>query len=475
MADDEIHWWSAHAVADAIRQRRISAREYLDVLLRRIERLNPGLGLVVTLDDRAHQYAAAADQATMRGEASGRLHGVAMTVKDSLATAGVRTTAGTEDLACYVPDRDAQTVAMLRAAGAIIIGKTNMPAYAADVQTDSPLHGTARNPWRPDHTTGGSSGGAAGAVAAGLSPLEMGSDVAGSIRIPAAYCGVAGHKPSFGVVSLDGHAPPYPRKYTPPDMAVIGPLARTVDDLALALDVVAGPGPDERSAWRLDLPPARTVRRVAVWADDPYCPVDDEVRAAVTLTADLLTTSGIRVETAAPTGFNLAESDEVFRRLLVCVASGDYTPAELDGIAAGRLSPRADLGAEFYPQRHREWMIASERRTQMRRRWREFFDQYDALLLPVTPNVVPSHDDRPFSARRITVNGAVRSYWDQIVWAGLTGVSYLPTTVVPVGFDSRGLPVGIAVAGPYLEDRTSLELARRIAELLPVAAHPPVG
>lgn len=475
MGDDELHWWSAREVADAIARRALSAREYLNALLCRVERLNADLGLVVAIDERAHAYAAAADEATARGRATGPLHGVAMTVKDSMATAGLRTTAGTPDLATFVPERDAQVVAALRAAGAIVFGKTNMPAYAADVQTDSPLHGVARNPWQPEHTTGGSSGGAAGAVAAGLSALELGSDVAGSIRIPAAYCGIVGHKPSFGVVSLDGHAPPFPHKHTPPDMAVIGPLARSVDDLALALDVVAGPGPDERLGWRLELPPARRIRRVAVWADDPYCPVDDEVRAAVTRTAALLAADGVPVEPATPAGFTLAESDEVFRRLLVCVASGDYSPTELDDIAAGRRPARADLGAEFYAQRHRDWMVANEARTRMRHRWREFFTRYDAILLPVTPNRVPRHDNRPFADRRVTINGAARPYWAQIVWAGLTGVSYLPSTVVPAGLDSRGLPIGVAVAGPYLEDRTTLALARRIVSLAPHPGHPPVG
>jgi len=478
MPDVELWWWTARQVAQAIASRELSAREYLDSLVNRIERLDPALGLVVTLDARAGEWAAAADEATVGGRAAGPLHGVAMTVKDTLATAGLRTTGGTEDLASYVPGRDAHVVAQLRRVGAIIFGKTNTPAYAGDVQTSNILFGTSRNPWHPGYTTGGSSGGSAGAVAAGLSPLEMGSDVAGSIRIPAASCGVFGHKPSFRLVSLDGHVPPLPKKATPPDMAVIGPLARSVDDLELALDVVAGPDPWDSPAWHVRLPPPQPIRRVAVWYDDPYCPVDDEIREALARAASTLADTGVAVEHAAPPGVSLAASDVVFRRLLVCVASGDYSPQELEEIATGARCPRPDLGAEFYPQRHWEWMAANDDRRRLRTCWHDFFsgaDGYDAILLPVMPNLVQPHDTRPLSARQIIVNGAARPYWDQIVWAGLTGVSDLPTTVVPLGQDSRGLPMAVAITGPYLQDRTTLSLARSMARLAGPLGHPLAG
>ncbi|MGW0684886.1 amidase family protein [Streptomyces sp. NPDC002754] len=295
---DDVHWWSAQRVAAAIAARRLSATEYLDLLLDRVERYDPALNLVVTVSEAAREEARRADRKTASGEPLGPLHGVAMTVKDSLATAGLRTTAGSASLAAYRPAADAEAVARLRAAGAIILGKTNVPEYCADLQTTSAVAGTARNPWQPQYSTGGSSGGAAGAVAAGLTPLELGSDIAGSIRIPASHCGIYGHKPSYGIVSTVGHLPPF--QPVDPDLCVVGPLARTVDDLEIALTAVAGPRREHRAAWRLELPPARPIRRVAVWADDPYCPVDRGVAQSVEHAADLLAADGVSVTRDAP-------------------------------------------------------------------------------------------------------------------------------------------------------------------------------
>jgi amidase len=476
LSGDDPCWWPARRVAAELAAKRLSAREYLNLLLERISRHDRDYGFVVTLDDRAHAAAFAADQALARGEVSGPLHGVAMTVKDSLSTAGLRTTGGTPDLAGHVPGDDARTVAALRRAGAIVFGKTNLPPYAGDVQTNGELFGRARNPWAPERSTGGSSGGAAGAVAVGFTPVELGSDVAGSIRIPAAHCGVPGHKPSFGTVSMHGHVPPFPHKYATPDMSVVGPMARSVDDLELMLDVVAGPGPWDEPGWRLALPPARPALRVAGWFDDPYCPVEASVRTALSSAAAALAADGVRVDTgsAAELGLDIdmAASDETFQRLLTAVAG--YSHQAIAEITEGRRAPGAELGAAYVAQPHRAWLDANERRAVLRARWHTFFQRYDAILLPVTPTVAGPHDERPFDQRSIAVDGVRRPYWDQIVWAGLTGVSYLPSTVVPVGRDSAGLPIGLAVAGPYLADRTTLALARRIAGLVPALPHPPL-
>ncbi|MFE0426952.1 amidase family protein, partial [Streptomyces sp. NPDC058953] len=278
--DEELCRWSAVEAAGAIAARRISAREYLSALLAAVERHNSGLGLVVTVDERAMAAAKAADDATVGGAALPPLHGVPMTVKDCFSTAGLRTTGGAAALSAHVPVHDADAVAALRRAGCVVFGKTNLPEYSADVQTYGELFGTARNPWGTQFTTGGSSGGSAGAVAAGFTPIELGSDIAGSIRIPASHCGVLGHKPSFRTVPVYGQVPPLPFAHTAPDLTVAGPFARTADDLIAAFDAVAGPDARDASAWRLELPPARPVRRVAAWVDDPYCPEDAEVRRA---------------------------------------------------------------------------------------------------------------------------------------------------------------------------------------------------
>lgn len=469
-SDTEIHWWPAWQVAREIRAGRISSREYLEVLLARISRHDPDLRLVVTIDERAHAWAKAADEALLHDPEPGPLHGVAMTVKDSLATAGLRTTAGTSCFASYVPRQDADAVSALRRAGAIVFGKTNLAEECADVQSDNPVHGTSCNPWDPGRTTGGSSGGSAGAVAAGFSPLELGSDVAGSIRIPAAACGVFGHKPSFGLVPFTGHLPPY--QPVTPDIAVLGPIGRSIRDLDTVLGIVAEPDEWNRPAWRVRLPERRPVRRVAAWFDDAYCPVDHEVRSALLDAAHVLSASGITVEDASPPGVTLEMSDLVARRLLA--SSALTSGAAGDPAPGSQAMPPSEntLGGWFATQTYREWSQAQQMRNRLRKQWHEFFRTYDAILLPVAPNKVLAHDHRPFSERDILVNGAHRPYWDQIVWACLTGVSHLPSTVVPVRRDSQGLPIGVAIAGPYLEDLTVLSAARTLAALLPPIGHP---
>jgi amidase len=474
-SDEELWWWPAERVARAVAERRLSAREYLAAQLDRVERLNPSLNAVVTIDERAEARAAAADEAVMRKEPLGPFHGVAMTVKDCMATSGLRTTGGLRELGSHVPREDATAVAALRGAGAVVFGKTNVPAGSGDLQAYNELFGVTRNPWDPHRSPSGSSGGAAAAVAAGLSPLEVGSDVAGSIRLPAAMCGVFGHKPSHGLVPTHGHVPPAPFKPGGVDMNVVGPLARTVDDLQAALTVMAGPHPWDRAAWRVSLPPARPVRRVATWFDDPYCPVDATVREALEDTARRLSADGVVVEDARPPGVRLEGSDLIFRRLLTGVAVHAYSAGDVAAIARGERPPGAELGGRFVDQSYRDWAEAADRRTRMRARWHQFFTEYDAVLLPVAPNTSIRHDHRPFDERRIVVDGTERPYWDQIVWAGLTGVSYLPSTVVPVGLDPHGTPIGLAVAGPYLEDLTTLAVARRLAGLLPPLGPPPLA
>jgi amidase len=469
---DDVCWWPARDVAAAIAARRLSAREYLTAQWQRVERENPAINAVVTLDETAFERADEADRAVRRGDPLGPLHGVAMTVKDSLATAGIRTTGGLAMLGNYVPREDAAAVAGLRRAGAIVFGKTNLPEASGDLQAYNEVFGVSRNPWHPEHSTSGSSGGGAAAVSAGLSPIELGSDVAGSIRLPAAACGVAGHKPSFGIVPMIGHVPPAPFRPRELDLNVIGPIAREVADLRTALLAMVGPHPLDQPGWRLQLPEPPPIRRVATWFDDPYCPVDDEVTAALRNAAEALAATGVVVEPARPGGLRLKDSDQVFRRLLATVALPGLSAQDIEELAAGRTAPGSVLGGEFVAQRYRDWAEAADRRLRMRERWRHFFTRYDAILLPVAPNLVIRHDHRPFAERDITVNGQVRPYWDQTVWAGLTGVSHLPSTTVPVGRDSRGLPIGVAVATDYLQDLTALEVAGRLSGVLPSIGHP---
>ncbi len=458
--------WPATQVATAIARRELSAREYLDLLLRRIAAHNPALNAVVSVDDRAERWAKAADDATARGESYGPLHGVAMTVKDSLNTAGLRTTAGATALSRHVPGEDAEAVRALRRAGAIVFGKTNLAANCMDVQTSNDVFGVSRNPWDPSRTPGGSSGGAAAAVAAGFTAAELGSDIAGSIRIPASNCGVFGHKPSFGVVPVAGHIPPY--QPTRPDLAVVGPLARDVEDLRLLLTVIAGPDPLDRPAWRLNLPPPQPLRTVALWSDDPYCPVARDVRDAVERAGSALARTGIVVEPDAPAGVSLEANDEIMRRSLATAALAAHA-------APASAEATAQLGGEYAAQSHHDWLRAQDRRARIQRAWHRFFKRYDAILLPVSVRPAIAHDARPFAERRISVDGIERPYWDQIVWAGLAGVAHLPVTVVPVGIGSCGTPIGVAVTGPYLGDLTTLALAQRLAGSLGGVGVPPIA
>ncbi len=479
--DADIGWWSAAEAAAAIRARRISSRDHLEHLLDRTGRLNPPLNAVVTVDaERARAEADAADRALAEGRPVGPLHGVAMTIKDSFQTRGMRTTSGAPELADHVPDVDAVPVARLRAAGAVIFGKTNLPIYAGDTQSYNDVFGQTNNPWNLERTCGGSSGGSAAALAAGLTPLELGSDIAGSIRGPASTCGVFGHKPSYGIVPALGQIPGPPGTLTQADLAVAGPMARCVEDLELALDVLAGPDDWHAPGYRLELPPPRHDRladyRVAVWFDEPSCPVDDRVRERLEAAADALEAAGAAVDREARPDFTFEYATRVFGQLLGAAMCGGFSHHEVEEFAARgmREDEEGALAARWASQRHRAWLSANERRLQMRRKWHEFLGAHDAVLLPCLPTTAIPHDQsQPVGARRITVNGEQRAYGEQTLWVGLTGVAYLPATVIPAGAASDGLPVGLQIAGPFLADRTTLDLARRLNERLDGFARPP--
>src|SRR6185503_14400515 len=245
-------------LAAAIAKGELASRDLLEEYATRIERLNPAVNAVVTLSlDRARIEADAADAAVARGDTLGPLHGLPITIKDAISTDGIRSTGGAVELRDHVPDADAEAVARLRAAGAIVFGKTNVPRWSGDVQTFNNLFGTTNNPWSLDRIPGGSSGGPAAAVACGFTVFELGTDIGGSVRIPAHCCGTFGLKPSFGVVPQRGYLDHVGGGTTDADINVFGPIARSARDLDLLLDVLAGPVDEDATAWRLELPPAR--------------------------------------------------------------------------------------------------------------------------------------------------------------------------------------------------------------------------
>jgi amidase len=475
--DDCLPWASAVELLAAMRRREVSSRELLELYLDRIDREGRPINAVVTLDvDRAREQADGADRATAAGDRWGPLHGLPMTVKDCLETAGVRTTAGAPEFADHVPAQDAVAVARLRAAGAIVFGKTNVPAYAADCQTYNPIFGTTNNPWDLGRAVGGSSGGAAAALAAGLTGLELGSDLAGSIRNPAGYCGVYGLRPSFGIIPTRGHIPGPPGSQAEIDLATVGPLARSADDLDLALGVLAGPDEARSVAWRLQLPQARgrsvSDYRVAAWLDDDYCSVDAEVLRVLGRAVDALRGAGAAVDdTARPCELRVAE--RLVQRIAQSQFSGIYPADEFDRLC--RVASSADPDDDSPPVRHarnvtarvRDTAEAREQQARLMAACASFFGDHDVLLCPITPTAAIPHDHDPdVDARRIVVNGVARPYGDQIPWASLPGLCSLPAAVVPVGLTREGLPVGMQVIAPFLEDRTAIDVARRIGVLM---------
>jgi amidase len=467
----ELAYLSAVELARKIRQREVSSREATDYFLARVAALDKSINSVVTIDaERARAEADAADAALARGEAHGPLHGVPMTVKDSFQTAGMRTTSGAPELADFVPQEDAWPVARLREAGAIIFGKTNLPIYAGDLQSYNAVFGTTNNPHDLTRTPGGSSGGSAAALACGFTPLELGSDIGGSIRLPAHMSGVMGHKPSYGIVPAHGQIPGPPGTLTLADLAVAGPMARSVEDLELGLHIMAGPNRWEQPAWRLELPPPRRSAlkeyRIAAWLDDPYCRVEPEVQALLENAARVLERAGATVDTDARPDFSLEKAYQTFFALLQAALAGGTDRDRIEAYATASGDTPLAVTRRMLAMRHREWLSYNERRLQMRKRWEEFFQRWDIMLLPVMPCPAIPHDhSEPMAARTAFVGGEQRPYWSLLTWMAPAGACYLPATVVPVGQLANGLPVGIQIVGPYLYDRTTLDLANHLSML----------
>ncbi|MFL6621248.1 MAG: amidase [Sulfurifustis sp.] len=474
---NDIAFSSAGALAAALRRRAIGSRELLEHYIKRVERFNPDLNAVVSLDlEGARRRADALDAAAVRGEFQGPLHGLPITIKDLFETEGLRTTAGTKQYAEHVPTQNAVAVQRLVDAGAVVFGKTNTPAFGADVQTYNDLFGVTRNPWNLAHTSGGSSGGAAAAVAAGLTAFELGSDLGGSIRTPAHCCGIYGHKATFDVIPKRGSIPGPPGTLSTGDITVAGPLARSAEDLELTLSILAGPLPDRAIAWRLALPPPRRTRladyRIAAWLDDPEFPIDRAVAATLRKTIDALRAAGARVDEKARPAFAMRDAVRTYFDLLWAAGSGGIPQQTFDRFReiAEKAAPE-DTGvvarhARARTMRHREWLRANEARERYRAAWGAFFEKYDVLLMPVIQTPAIPHDhSADMLARTITVNGAPRWYWEQLAWIGIVGMAYLPATTAPIGF-ADGLPVGIQIAGPYLEDLTTIDFAKRLAEVV---------
>lgn len=462
------HFRSATQLVGDIKSKRISSSELLEIYLQRVDQYNPALNAVVVQQrEHARSRAAAADAALARGEWLGPLHGLPMTVKESFDLEGLPTTFGLPAMRDNRASSNAVSIKRLVQAGAIVFGKTNVPADLADFQSYNQIYGTTHNPWNRACTPGGSSGGSAAALAAGLTGLEMGSDIGGSIRNPAHFCGVFGHKPSWNLVPSRGHSLGDAR--TPVDIAVVGPLARSADDLELVMGLLAGPDDLDAAGVSTVLKPlAKPMAqlRIGVWHSDPICPSSADVAARVETVARVLAGAGAAVDSKARPAFAAQHSHTVFRGLLRAAMSSRSPQAAFDNLVAKArgLSPTdqsepATMLRDQTVSLH-DWTTLNEARTRLRWAWHDFFQDFDFMITPIMPTSAFPHDHGRFGGRTIAIDGKPHPYFNQMFWAGLAGVCLLPATVIPTGPHANGLPIGVQIIGPMYGDLQTVQLAQ---------------
>jgi amidase len=489
---NELTCLTAGELADAVRQHRASAQEVLEAHLRRLAAQNPSLNAVVTLDEeRARRRAREADEALARGKIWGPLHGVPVTIKDVFETAGMRTTSGFKPLADYVPEQDATVVARLRQAGAIILGKTNTPAMAGDEQTTNLLFGRTNNPWNLGCTPGGSSGGSAAAVASGMSPLDIGSDIGGSVRNPAHFCGIFGLKPSDYRVSFTGHIPPPPgskgrgllRYFLTP-----GPLARSVADLRLALTIIAGPDDREWEVAPVPLTPSprRELRELCfAWSDDFGLPVSREICTALKDLAAELARAGCRVERRDPPEFDFTQAMQVYGELKEAALTVRSSPLHLPRFVwralsgpLSRSNPTSRglmCGAGATLQGYAR---ALSQRDVLIAKMEHFLADWDAWLCPVAALPAYPHlsSRNPIEQLRATVevDGQKIPYlMATSVYTGLFNLTGNPVVVLPLARSKEGLPIGVQVVGKRWADMGLLAVAEQLVQVTGQFRPPP--
>lgn len=477
------HFNTATDLCRQISAGKLSSAELLSDVITQIENFDGPINAVVVRDfERALDRAKAADR--KRSQASsdslGRLHGLPLTVKESFDVSGLATTWGMTPNRDNVASRNAEAVQRLSDAGAIVIGKTNVPNGVADHQTSSSLFGTTNNPWDARLTCGGSSGGSAAALAAGFTSLELGSDLGGSLRVPSHFCGTYSHRPSYGLVPQTGHS--LPGRSATTDITAIGPMARSVQDLRVLFDILTGPDKFDAPGWRVDLPKPRAERlagfRVAVLANHKACEVDEAIESSILNLSDALRRAGAKVDDDIewPVDLDVCHHDylvmirsialrhsphELLQRLSADLAGLD------DADKSYRAATRRAAGLS-----HHGWHALNERRHNFRLAWRSFFDSYDVVLCPAHASLAFPHDlETDRESRAIQVNGKSQDYNASLFWLAIAGLNYLPVTTRPIGM-ANALPVGVQVIGPYLEDLTALRFAELLEELCPRPVYP---
>lgn len=461
----------------------LTSRELLELYLGRIEKYNGDVNAVVYLDtEAARKRADMADKARAEGQSWGALHGLPMTVKDVHNVAGWPTTYGDPGDADWRPGKNCSLVDRLIGAGAIIFGKTNVPLHSADFQSFNEVYGSTRNPWDLARSPGGSSGGAAAALASGFTPVELGTDIAGSIRFPAHFCGVFGHKPTHGILSDEGNL----RRGTwlASDLATAGPLTRSAADLELLLNVLAGPDGAPAKAWQLNLPGPRALQlsdfRIGAIENSSVAPIDIAYGEVISQFIRNLEQAGASVQRDAHPSFDHAEAHDAYLKLLRGTGAGRMSAVEFNNvveIAAGLSDSDRSYRAKLrraQTQTHRSYIGAEEVRARLNAEWTRFFGDFDVLLCPVTLSAAyPVNETTIREDRKINVSGKQVDYNDQLFWAGYSTMPSLPVTTIPIGLLSSGLPVGINIVGPYLEDKTTLAFAKEASRFVKFV--PPPG
>jgi amidase len=456
----------------ALETRQISAVELLEASMARNAAVRAKVNAVVATDEaRARERAGAVDDLRARGESVGRLAGLPMTVKDTFDVEGMPASSGLEAYRRRMA-HDAVAVAHVRRAGAVIWGKTNTPVLAGDWQTYNALYGTTNNPWDLERTTGGSSGGSAAALATGVSALEIGSDIGGSLRVPASFCGVYSHKPTWGIVSQIGHVPPRPDAHAERDLNVVGPMARSARDLRLLLSVLEN-GPIAAKAPPVDL----RGLRVGLWLNEPTFVLDPEVRTVIEAFAADLTGEGAEVA-PIPSPVDARTLLASYQVLLGSIIGTDMPPAQLRAMRMMRGPAKAALsmGASrdgwaglslAYAATHAEWIEADETRARLGHQLRGVFQRLDVIIAPITPVAAFMHDHRPFQQRSLKgSDGSKVPYMAMLRWIALATACGLPATAIPVGRTPTGLPVGVQIIGPRGADSRTLGVAESIEERL---------
>jgi amidase len=464
----------------ALTGKRVSSVELLKMALTRHAETHSKLNAVVAADpERALERARALDDARVRGEIMGPLAGLPMTVKDTFDVAGMAASSGMPELRRRMVE-DASAVSHARRAGAVIWGKTNVPVMAADWQSFNKLYGVTNNPWDPTRTPGGSSGGAAAALAAGVTPLEIGSDIGGSLRVPASFCGVFSHKPTWGMVSQRGHVPPSPGSFVERDLNVVGPMARSVRDLRLLLSIIES-GPLAPKAPPADLKEIK----IGLWLEDALCPLDPEARTVIEAFADDIRAAGAEVEPIV-SPVDVHALLHAYQTLLGAVLGEDLPQRMVAGMELMRPFARRALARGAgpfsnaamtmgYTARHREWMAADAVRQRLRHEIGQAFDKWTVILAPVAPVPAFPHDRRPFQRRSLKMSdGTSIPYPSMLTWISAATALRLPATAMPAGLTLAGLPVGVQLIGPTGGDGRVLAVAQAIDEAVRGFEPPPL-